>query len=152
MCIILVKIDDESVTTESSSNRCLQAGACEGLPVQFFPFYHGLVGFWNSSVQAQIFSVLLVGFELSGKFLFVVFKQLFFHHCDHRRNLIVLVSAKLGVYFFVCVVASVEVYETFERSIMIILELVLSLYTLPNIRHFLNHIRHNICNRGFIAL
>ena len=82
MSIILIKLNYKSVAAKSGSNSRLKTCTCKGLPVLFFAFDHGLIRFWNSSVQIQVLTKFLIRLEFSSKFFFVILDKLFFHHSN----------------------------------------------------------------------
>lgn len=135
-----------SVTSEPGSHGGVQTSAGEGLPVEFLSFLHGFIGFGDSPVQVQDLAMFQICFEFPRELLFVVLLQLLLDNCDDLRYLIVLVPAELGIDFFVAVVASVKIDETFQGCVIIILELVVGIFAFADIGHLLNHIGHDICN------
>lgn len=150
--VVFSKLNNKYVVPEPVGHCGLQAGAGEGLPVLLLPLHHGLVGERDAPEQAQVLPVLLVGLQLAGELFLIVFDQLLLDHRDHSRYLVVLVSAQLGVNFLVGAVPGVEIDETLEGSVGIILELVFGPIAFADVGHFLDHVGHDVGDGGFVGV
>lgn len=113
MRVAVLQADHEGVPAEPGSHVGVQAGAGEGLPIEFGALLHGFVGLGDAPVQVEDLAELEVGLELPGELLLVVLDELFLHQGDDLGDFVVLVPPKLGVDFFVTVMPSVQINEAF---------------------------------------
>ena len=82
-----------------------------------------------------------VSLQLPGKFLPVVLFQLLLNHPDHTRHFLILTPPQHRIHLLVREIASVQVHETLQRSVLLsILKPLLGLALFPLVCHLLDHV------------
>lgn len=140
MRIRVVQLDDIVVSSKVVGNLSFNRSAGETSPENLFALDHSLIRFGYAPVEIKEPPLFGVRLEFPCKFLLVILLKLFFDNPNNSRYLLILTFPEQLVHFFVCIVPSVQIDETFKcRILLVLLKFLLGNSLLPIISYLLKH-------------